>query len=185
MSTRAVRLFRSEPKPRRSATPPPPEPIEEKPPTALWKTLTGETERRCRPVPVTPETVELWGYAKAALLTQLDFWMERATYKDQNGRKWIFNTLSEWRACTGLSESTIKRQWQELKALGVVDIEQFHVSRLRRENFYSLNYQNMERCRPAFAKVADELDTLNETTKTRRRFSGGVQPLINGRFNVE
>lgn len=199
---RAVWLTKIPPEPGRSHSEPPPETPPPREQSRLWQALAGDSEMRCRPVPIIPQLAMILTPTKAAILAQLDYWMAHAKYEDQDGKKWVYNTLTEWRlSLPWLGESTIKLAFNEMGVYlddasnaspkpkskdghNLVLIRKFDVSRLRRENFYHLDYSAVARLSARAIAIAEDNDKTREMVKNRRRFSGGVQPLLYERFEV-
>jgi len=175
-----LRLLKTAPKPR-PASPPAPNPDKNREPSNLWKAIAGDSETlRYRPVLVIPELARVLGVNKALILSQLDYWLERSIYEDQSGRRWCYNTLEEWQtSLPWLNVSSIKRMFGELSAEKIVLVEQFDRSRLRRENWYSLDHQAVTaKYSKRVKEIAEENNNKRERIKTRRRFRGGNQPLL-------
>lgn len=87
------------------------------------------------------------GLNEAIALQQINYWITR----DGGGvihddRKWIYNTLPQWRAqLPFMSETTIKRTMQSLKDLLLIEIEQLSENNRDRTNYYTINHAEVER----------------------------------------
>ena len=69
------------------------------------------------PLTVQPSLAVLLGLNEAIFLQQLQYWISReAGFCDQYGRRWIYNTVKQWRDQFPFwSESTIKRTIRSLE----------------------------------------------------------------------
>lgn len=156
-----------------------------KKPPKLWAEIAGQGgSLQYRPLVVIPELAKVIGLNHAIVLGQLDYWLQKAEYKTDDGTedgcRWIYNTLAEWQCCFPWWDlSTIKRIFRDLRDQKLVIVDQFDRSRLRRENWYSIDYGQVKKTlRTRIAAVASEVQQQRETIKTRRRFRGGNQPLL-------
>ncbi|MEQ5403071.1 conserved phage C-terminal domain-containing protein [Providencia rettgeri] len=119
---------------------------------------------KTRPQIVIPELAVRLGLNEALLLQQVQYWLsETSSGVDHDGRRWVYNTIEEWREqFPYFSESTIKRAFNNLKKLGVLNIEQINKRTHDRTNYYSINYEH--------ALLSDEvkLNSSNSSTKDSR-----------------
>lgn len=88
-----------------------------------------------------PKLAERIGLNEAIVLQQIHYWITRETGGiNHDGRKWIYNTLTQWRAqLPFMSESTIKRSMNTLKDLGFIDVQQLSTDGRDRTNYYTIN----------------------------------------------
>lgn len=88
-----------------------------------------------------PKLAERIGLNEAIVLQQIHYWITRETGGiNHDGRKWIYNTLSQWRAqLPFMSESTIKRSMNTLKDLAFIDVQQLSNDGRDRTNYYTIN----------------------------------------------
>lgn len=149
-------------------------------PTKLWAAITScDNSLKYRPLVVLPELAKVIGLNHAIVLGQLDYWLQKSTYETDDGRRWIYNTLAEWQCCFPWWDiSTIKRIFRDLRDQKLVLVDQFDRSRLRRENFYSIDYDEVTKVSARVVAASLKNQQQRETIKTRRRFRGGKQPLL-------
>ncbi len=99
------------------------------------------------PLCVLPSLVHLFGSVEDALvLQQIHYWLTRPTVgkRDENGKKWMFNTLESWRTenFTWMSVKTISRILGRLEKLGVLETStRFNSNPFDQKKWYSINYQ--------------------------------------------
>ncbi|EMF4353507.1 conserved phage C-terminal domain-containing protein [Providencia rettgeri] len=129
---------------------------------------------KTRPQIVIPELAVRLGLNEALLLQQVQYWLsETSSGVDHEGHRWIYNTIEEWREqFPYFSESTIKRAFNNLKKLGVLNIEQINKRTHDRTNYYSINYEH--------ALLSDEVK-LNQSNSSAERIRTGQNDLIDKR----
>ena len=129
---------------------------------------------KTRPQIVIPELAVRLGLNEALLLQQVQYWLsETSSGVDHEGHRWIYNTIEEWREqFPYFSESTIKRAFNNLKKLGVLNIEQINKRTHDRTNYYSINYEH--------ALLSDEVK-LNPSNSSAERVRTGQNDLIDKR----
>lgn len=129
---------------------------------------------KTRPQIVIPELAVRLGLNEALLLQQVQYWLsETSSGVDHEGHRWIYNTIEEWREqFPYFSESTIKRAFNNLKKLGVLNIEQINKRTHDRTNYYSINYEH--------ALLSDEVK-LNQSNSSAERVRTGQNDLIDKR----
>lgn len=92
------------------------------------------------PLQVLPALAVEIGLNEAIVVQQLHYWTKRS--KDEEG--WVYNTMEEWREQFPFwSESTIKRTWQSLSGMGLVEKRQRGGT--DRTNHYRLVYESLPR----------------------------------------
>ncbi|EMI4427280.1 conserved phage C-terminal domain-containing protein [Providencia rettgeri] len=129
---------------------------------------------KTRPQIVIPELAVRLGLNEALLLQQVQYWLsETSSGVDHEGHRWIYNTIEEWREqFPYFSESTIKRAFNNLKKLGVLNIEQINKRTHDRTNYYSINYEHV--------LLSDEVK-LNQSNSSAERVRTGQNDLIDKR----
>ncbi|HHR5900638.1 TPA: hypothetical protein ACS7XC_001541 [Providencia alcalifaciens] len=129
---------------------------------------------KTRPQIVIPELAVRLGLSEALLLQQVQYWLsETASGIEHKGRRWIYNTIEEWREqFPYLSESTIKRAFTNLKKLGVLSIEQINKHNHDRTNYYSINYEH--------TLLSDEVN-LTSSNRSPKAIRTGQNDLIDKR----
>jgi len=77
-------------------------------------------------------------------LQQVNYWLKETTSGlERDGVRWIYNTTEQWlEQFPFWSESTLKRTFTRLKALGVLKIEQLNKSQRDMTNYYTINYES-------------------------------------------
>lgn len=97
------------------------------------------------PLMVSPRLAVAIGLNEAIVLQQLHYWLGTAG-KERGGRRWIYNTLSEWNAqfpFWGLN--TVRRTIGNLEECGLVDSTDAHnVIKSDRTKWYTINYPAVE-----------------------------------------
>lgn len=107
------------------------------------------------PIAVSPSLVRLFGLPEATLLQQVHFriWCKRgdpAQYAAHfiEGRYWVHWTMAELQRAVPLgatSSDPYKRVIRGLQALGILLVEQHRRSQWDRTNWYSIDYEALER----------------------------------------
>lgn len=97
---------------------------------------------KTRPLLFNPMLASRIGLNEAIVVQQLAYWLEETTSGiEQDGRKWIWNSLTEWQKQFPFwSEDTVKRAFASLREKGVISVEQLNKSKHDRTNFYSINW---------------------------------------------
>ncbi|MGO2334325.1 conserved phage C-terminal domain-containing protein [Providencia sp.] len=129
---------------------------------------------KTRPQIVIPELAVRLGLNEALLLQQVQYWLSETTSGvEYEGHRWIYNTIEEWRVqFPYFSESTIKRGFNNLKKLGVLNIEQINKRTHDRTNYYSINYEH--------TLLSDEVK-LNSSNSSPEATRTGQNDLIDKR----
>lgn len=132
---------------------------------------------KTRPQIVIPELAVRLGLNEALLLQQVQYWLSETTSGvEHDGRRWIYNTIEEWRVqFPYFSESTIKRGFNNLKKLGVLNIEQINKHTHDRTNYYSINYEH--------ALLVDEVKMTSSNRSTEATRTGQNDPIDKRKMN--
>lgn len=124
-----------------------------------------------QPLIVIPELAALIGLSAAIVLQQIHFWLERATHEARDGRAWIYNNFEEWRCDFPFwKPRNIRRIVKTLVDLKLVDVAQVNKSRGDMTNWYSVNYEEVEKLRPRQQEIAKERKETRKRIATKRRF---------------
>jgi len=97
-----------------------------------------------RPIVINPDLAYSIGLNEAIALQQVNYWLKETTSGlERDGVRWIYNTTEQWlEQFPFWSESTLKRTFTRLKALGVLKIEQLNKSQRDMTNYYTINYES-------------------------------------------
>lgn len=97
-----------------------------------------------RPIVINPDLAYSIGLNEAIALQQVNYWLKETTSGlERDGVRWIYNTNEQWlEQFPFWSESTLKRTFTRLKALGVLKIEQLNKSQRDMTNYYTINYES-------------------------------------------
>ncbi|EKO1175631.1 conserved phage C-terminal domain-containing protein [Escherichia coli] len=95
-----------------------------------------------RPIVINPDLAFSIGLNEAIALQQVNYWLKETTSGlERDGVRWIYNTTEQWlEQFPFWSESTLKRTFTRLKALGVLRVEQLNKSQRDMTNYYTINY---------------------------------------------
>lgn len=95
-----------------------------------------------RPIVINPDLAYSIGLNEAIALQQVNYWLkETNSGLERDGVRWIYNTTEQWlEQFPFWSESTLKRTFTRLKALGVLRVEQLNKSQRDMTNYYTINY---------------------------------------------
>ena len=104
------------------------------------------------PLLVLPGLVHLFDGSEstAIVLQQIHYWLTRPTVgkRDENGKKWMFNTLESWRTenFTWMSLSKISVILGKLEQLGILETTtRFNSNPFDQKKWYSINYQILDK----------------------------------------
>jgi hypothetical protein len=101
------------------------------------------------PMLVLPSLAVRLGVEGALMLQQIHYWCLRSPERD-DGQRWVYNTVRQWAEHFPFwSERTVRRILSELKASGVLLVEEFNAARGDRTPFYAINYQALEGTPPS------------------------------------
>lgn len=124
-----------------------------------------------QPLVVIPELAALIGLSAAIVLQQIHFWLERATHESRDGHAWIYNNFEEWQADFPFWKLRhIRRIMKTLIDLRLVRVAQVNKSRGDRTNWYSINYDEVEKLRPRQQEIAKERKETRTRIAIKRRF---------------
>lgn len=110
------------------------------------------------PLQVQPTLAKLIGLNEAIFLQQLHYWLGASKFI-RNDKKWIYNTYAEWvEQLKYISISTLKRTIKSLKDQGLLCVEQFDNKRSNQVNYYTINYDILDKIGESEKQVVDFID---------------------------
>jgi len=123
-----------------------------------------------RPIVINPDLAYSIGLNEAIALQQVNYWLkETSSGLERDGVRWIYNTNEQWlEQFPFWSESTLKRTFTRLKALGVLKIEQLNKSQRDMTNYYTINYES---------ELLDEVKVTKSKSSKCTRPSGQNEPM--------
>jgi len=123
-----------------------------------------------RPIVINPDLAYSIGLNEAIALQQVNYWLKETTSGlERDGVRWIYNTNEQWLGQFPFwSESTLKRTFTRLKALGVLKIEQLNKSQRDMTNYYTINYES---------ELLDEVKVTKSKSSKCTRPSGQNEPM--------
>lgn len=96
-----------------------------------------------RPLVIRPELAVAIGLNESIFLQQLNYWLKKSKH-EINGRKWIYNTFSEWqRQFPFWSLRTIKRIKTSLVNKNIIIVGRFNKAGFDKTNWYTIDYQQL------------------------------------------
>ncbi|WP_336286593.1 hypothetical protein [Cronobacter dublinensis] len=98
-----------------------------------------------RPIVINSDLAILIGLNEAIVLQQLHYWLsETNSGIEHEGRRWVYNTLDEWRenSFPFFSRETIKRTFASLKRAGVVMVKKLSQDKHNKTNYYTIIYES-------------------------------------------
>ena len=108
-----------------------------------------------------PSLIELFGRAGAQFLNQLHYWLENpGCGENHQGKKWIYNTESAWAEQLKLSTRQFRRYVSCLAQKGIISVAKLHSHKSNRTNYFSINYELLE-------KLIPTSDSSSKSTQTR------------------
>lgn len=99
------------------------------------------------PLQVLPSLAKAIGLNEAIVLQQIQYWVALEQGIEKDGRRWIYNTVEEWRKQFPFwSTDTIQRTLQSLRDKGLIDAQKLSNDKWRHTLYYSINYNNLQDC---------------------------------------
>lgn len=125
-----------------------------------------------RPIVINPDLAYSIGLNEAIALQQVNYWLKETTSGlERDGERWIYNTTEQWlEQFPFWSESTLKRTFTRLKALGVLKIEQLNKSQRDMTNYYTINYES---------ELLDDVK-VSESKRSKRPSPSGQNDTMEG-----
>ena len=97
------------------------------------------------PIFFLPTLAKEIGLNEAILLQKIHGWLQCKPHEAE-GRCWIYNTYKSWQEqLPFLSEKTIKRTIKNLADKGIVIINNFNTNKFDKTNWYSINYNTLNK----------------------------------------
>ncbi len=123
-----------------------------------------------RPIVINPDLAYSIGLNEAIALQQVNYWLkETNSGLERDGVRWIYNTTEQWlEQFPFWSESTLKRTFTRLKALGVLRVEQLNKSQRDMTNYYTINYAS---------ELLDEVNVAKSKSSKCSLPSGQNEPM--------
>lgn len=96
------------------------------------------------PLQVLPSlAVALKNLNEAVMLQQVQYWLSRSN-NEFEGRKWIYNTIEEWKnQFPWLSERAVRDRFNSLIDKGVIVTANFNKAKFDRTKWYSIDYDKL------------------------------------------
>ena len=120
-----------------------------------------------------PCLVEKLGRTPSLFLQQVHYWMtcnNEEIGKTVDHRRWIYNSAKEWASQLCLSERQISRIINQLKEVGILLVDRLSQRKSDRTNWYSINYQTLERLLPGLAWHSEETKPISKQDKMSGSF---------------
>lgn len=131
-----------------------------------------------QPVVINPHLAKSIGLNEAIVLQQLHYWLSDSKSGgarggiEVDGIRWVHNTLEEWQSMFPFwSTDTIMRIFKNLKACGLIFVEQKNKSTYDRTNFYTINYSHS-------ALFDSGESSSNDTCNLRPSECGNLRPSL-------
>ena len=98
------------------------------------------------PLQVLPSLANKIGLNEAIVLQQVHYWLAHAKTK-YDGKMWIYKTFERWREqdFKFWSKRTIERIFKKLTDMGLLLVEKLADNKQNRVNFYTINYEELNR----------------------------------------
>ena len=132
-----------------------------------------------KPLQVLPALATAIGLNEAIAIQQLHWLMQQENFgEDHDGRHWVRMTLVEWRKrhFPFWSEPTIQRVFDSLQKLGLVlSSDDFNKLSFDRTNWYSIDYEAVEKAEAAFQKDARIVEHIKLKNGARKMKNASYQ----------
>lgn len=98
------------------------------------------------PLQVLPSlAVALKNINEAIMLQQIQYWLQKSK-NEYKGRKWIYNTISEWHEqFPWLTDRSIKARFDSLRKKGIIITANLNKNSFDRTNWYSIDYDALDK----------------------------------------
>lgn len=95
------------------------------------------------PLLVLPRLAEKIGLNEAIFLQQVHYWLNHSEH-NYDGRKWIFNSVTEWKKqFPFFSENTIRRTIKNLEIKELLLVGNYNKAKFDKTKWYTINYEAM------------------------------------------
>lgn len=93
-----------------------------------------------------PELIKHFGRSGAQLLSQLNYWLTKKSVGcTHENTHWIYNTAEEWAEQLQLSARYVRKLFAKFVELGIVRVKKLHKIRSVRTNYYSIDYEELQK----------------------------------------
>lgn len=98
------------------------------------------------PLQVLPSlAVALKNINEAIMLQQIQYWLQKSK-NEYKGRKWIYNTISEWHEqFPWLTDRSIKARFDSLRKKGIIITANLNKNSFDHTNWYSIDYDALDK----------------------------------------
>ena len=98
------------------------------------------------PMQLVPSLAILVGDREAIFLQQLHYWLGKATFHDEDGIPWVYNTYEQWHEQFPFwSLRTLRRIINKLEVEGLVDSTSEHnAMKIDQTKWYTIDYVELE-----------------------------------------
>ena len=129
------------------------------------------------PLQVLPSlAVALGDLNGAIVLQQVHYWLQRDAAVNRNGRRWVYNSVAEWRKQFPFwSEDTIARTLKALRDKGVLVAESMDARGFNRTLYYSIDYALVDELVHA-VELAEMGEQGGQSGAAEAGFVGSKQP---------
>jgi hypothetical protein len=102
------------------------------------------------PLVIDKKLAKIIGLNQAMILQQVHYWLELNKKNKINfheGKHWTYNTINEWQEEFPFwSKETIKRAFNKLRDLGIIQVGNFNVYKMDRTLWYTIDYEKLNEC---------------------------------------
>jgi hypothetical protein len=92
---------------------------------------------------ITTQMIQKFGDTAAKFLAQLNYWLKKdAIGFEKSGKKWIYNTATEWSAQIGVSTRSVERAIKKLKDIGVIEVSKLSPVPQIQTNYFTIDYES-------------------------------------------
>ncbi len=96
------------------------------------------------PLLILPKLAVLIGLNESIILQQIHYWLLKSDKEIEN-KKWIYNTYEEWHnQIPFFSIPTLKRIFQKLKKINLIEIGHHGDNKYDRTNWYTISYKEID-----------------------------------------
>lgn len=99
------------------------------------------------PLVIDKKLAKIIGLNQAMILQQVHYWLELNKKNKINlheGRHWTYNTINEWQEEFPFwSKETVKRAFNKLRDLGIIQVGNFNVYKMDRTLWYTIDYDKL------------------------------------------
>lgn len=98
------------------------------------------------PLVVDVDLASVIGLNEAIILQQLNYWLHSKSAKPVNGKTWIYNSMKSWHQQFPFwSLDTIKRAFEELEKMNLIETGNFNKLKFDRTKWYSINEKELSK----------------------------------------